>query len=299
MKRLWANWKEFSPFIFSLAVGCVAALIWIGSPGNKQARDFTLTFLGLAVIAMVAQLIQRWARTRVRAAGDGPPAAVSGASLTLANSNVDELLRAEQLQHPETITLPLEIRPSPRNGVAPLWLGFAATVGLVIYTAAKFHVRGQGLWIAGVVAMVLGILVWWFRWRYFSGTFLFVDQQEAGLVPAFGKRKAISRAGIRNIALRLVTYGRSPVKRLVVVGTDGRALLALNGQGFSAADASLFAAALRVPVDASWQPVSPGELAHEIPGAVSGISRHPMVVGAVMVVVFFIGFLLLEPHLHH
>lgn len=299
MKRLWGNWKELSAITFSLAVGCVAALIWIGSPGNKQARDFTFLFFGLAALGVVSQLIRRWATTRIRAAVDGLPPAASAASLTLANSDVDELLRAEQLKHPETITLPLQIRPSPRNGVVPLWFAFVASVGVVIYTAAQFHASGQGVWIAGAVAMVLGILVWWFRWRYFSGTYLFVDQQEAGLVPAFGKRKAISRMGVKSIALRLVTYGRSSTKRLVVVGTDGRALLAVNGEGFSTADAALFAAALQVPVDAGWEPVSPRKLAREIPGAVSGISRHPMLLGAAMVALFLIGFLVLQPHLRH
>jgi hypothetical protein len=153
--------------------------------------------------------------------------------------------------------------------------------------------------VAAVVAIGLGLPVLWLRWRYFSGTYLFVDHQEAGLVPTFGKRKAIPRAGIRNIALRLVTYGRSSIRRLVVVGTDGRALLALNAEGFSEADAALFAAALRVPVDASWEALSPRKLTREIPGAVSGIYRYPMALGVVMVALFSIGFLVLAPHLRH
>jgi hypothetical protein len=61
---------------------------------------------------------------------------------------------------------------------------------------------------------------------------------------------------------------------LILVGKDGRALLAFNAEGFSVADAALFAAAVRVPVDATWLPVTASKLSREIPGAVTPVYRY-------------------------
>lgn len=277
-----SSWKRFGAIVLLLAAGCIAGLLWVASPDDKQYRVLTLTFLGLAAVGIFVEGLKR--RRASRQQSDDATTAALAPALTVANAEVDGLLQAELLRHPETISLPLSIKPNQRNAV-PLWIGFAALAGLALYWVVKFHVSGAGLLITGAVTVGLAMMLLWLRYRYYSRTSLFVDQQEAGLIPAFGRRKAVSRATIQNIALRQVTSGRQSVNWLIVVGGDGRAMLAINGTGFSIADAVLFAAALRVPVDDGWESVTASKLAHEIPGAVSGVYRYATVLGALVGIV--------------
>jgi len=111
-----------------------------------------------------------------------------------------KLMQAEQLAHPETISLPLTIKPNPRNAL-PLWIGLVACAGLAVYPIIQFRLTGAAVLIPVAAAAGLAIATLWFRRRYFSRTSLFVDQREAGLIPAFGRRKAVSSAAIRNRSL--------------------------------------------------------------------------------------------------
>ncbi|HET9846982.1 MAG TPA: hypothetical protein VFR68_00285 [Candidatus Dormibacteraeota bacterium] len=208
------------------------------------------------------------------------------------------MLRAEQLRHPETISLPLTIKPSPRNAV-PLWVGLVALGGLAVYPIIQFHLAGTGLLILAAVLAGVAVLILWFRQRYFSGTSLFVEHREAGMIPAFGRRKAVSTAAIRNVALRQVTYGKGAVQKLILVGKNGRALLAFNAEGFSVDDAGLFAAALRVPVDATWLPVTASKLSREIPGAVTPVYRYAFAASIALAAIIVIVVLVLSPHPGH
>jgi len=79
---------------------------------------------------------------------------------------------------------------------------------------------------------------------------------------------------------------------LILVGNDGRALLAFNAEGFSVADAALYAAALRVPVTAS-------KLRREIPGAVTPVYRYAMAASILLATVLFIVILVLSPRAGH
>jgi len=291
-------WKRFGYIVFPLAVGCISGLLWMGSPGDKEYRLLTFTFLGLAVLGIVFEGLRLRRATGLEQPVDDPTRGASVPTLTPANADVDALLQAEQLRHPGTISLPLTIKPNPRNAL-PLWIGLLAVVGLGVQAVVVFHLSGTGLLITGAVVGGLALLVLWFRHRYFSGTSLFVDQLEVGMVPAFGRRKAVPSTAIRNIALRQVTYGKGAVHKLILVGKDGRALLAISAEGFSVADAALFAAALHVPVDASWEPVTAKKLAQEIPGAVSPVSRYTMVLGAVLAIVLLIVILILSSRPGH
>lgn len=280
MKRIQSSWKRFASVLFLVAPGCIAGLLWLGSPEDKHYRFLTFTLLGSAALAIFFEVfLQRRAAGRQQSR-DAAATGTFAPALTL-TSDMDALVQAEQLRHPETISLPLAIKPNARNAV-PLWIGLSALAGLAIYWVVKVHVRGSGLLITAAVIGVIAALLVLLRRRYYSGTSLFVDQHEAGLIPAFGQRKAVSPATIRNIALRRVRYGKSSVDRLIVVGKDGRALLAVNWVGFSVADATLFAAALRVPVDENWEPVTASKLDREIPGAVSGVDRFATVLGVLV-----------------
>jgi hypothetical protein len=286
MSRMQSSWKRLGSIIFPLALGCIAGLLWVGSPDDKQYRLLTFTFLGLAAVGLFFEALKRRRASRQQQTDDATTGALAPA-LTVANAEVDGLLQAELLRHPETISLPLSIKPNQRNAV-PLWIGLLALVGIAGYWVIKFHVGGAGLLITGAVTGGLAVLLVWFRYRYYSRTSLFVDQQETGLRPAFGRRKAVQRARIRNIALRRVTSGRQSANWLIIVGRDGRAMLPINGAGFSVADAALFAAALRVPVDDDWESVTASKLDHEIPGAVAGVYRYATVLGALVGIVLVV-----------
>jgi hypothetical protein len=296
--RIRSAWKRYGYFLLPLAVGCVTGLVSMGSPADKQYRFLTFLFLGMGVIGIAIELFRLG-----RATGHGQPVddlimGASAPSLTPASTDADVLLRAEQLLYPETIGLPLTIKPSPRNAV-PLWIGLVALGGLAVYPVIQFRLTGAAVLIPAAIAGGLAILTLWFRRRYFSGTSLFVDQREAGMIPAFGRRKAVSTPAIRNVALRQVTYGKGAVRKLILVGKDGRALLAVTAEGFSVADAALFAAALRVPVDATWQPVTASKLRREIPGAVTPVYRYAMAASIVLAALLFIVILVLSPRPGH
>jgi len=291
MRHIQSSWKRFGSIIFLLALGGIAGLLWMGSPADKQYGFLTLTLLGLGALAIFFEVFKQSRAAGQQQSADAAATARFAPGVTLPNADMDSLLQAEQLRHPETISLPLAIKPNARNAV-PLWVGLVALVGFAAYSVVKFRLSGTGLLITGAVACGFAILVLWLRRRYYSGTSLFVDQHEAGLIPAFGRRKAVSPATIRNIALRRVRYGKSSVDRLIVVGKNGRALLAVNWVGFSVADAALFAAALRVPIDENWELVTASKLDREIPGAVSGVDRYATVLGVVVAIALFVAILI-------
>jgi hypothetical protein len=286
MKRIGSAWKRYGYFLLPLAAGCVTGLLWVGSLGIKQYGFLTILFLGMGVIGIARELF---------ALGRGT---ASAPGLVAPSLDVDALLQAEQLAHPETISLPLTIKPNPRN-VLPLWIGLVACAGLAVYPIIQFRLTGAAVLIPVAAAAGVAIATLWFRRRYFSSTSLFVDQREAGLIPPFGRRKAVSSAAIRNIALRRVSYGKGGVNRLIMVGVDGRALLAFTAEGFSVVDAALFAAALRVPVDATWEAVTASKLGREIPGAVTPVYRYAMVGSIALAVVLFVVILVLSPRPGH
>ena len=296
--RIRSAWKRYGYFLFPLAVGCVTGLMWMGSPANKQYGFLTFLFLGMGAIGIAVELFRLGRATGLRQPVDDPTRGASVPDLTATTADADALLQAEQLRHPETISLPLAIKPNPRN-VVPLWMGLVAIAGLTIYPIIQFRLTGPALLIPGAFAGGLAVLTLWFRRRYFSGTSLFVEQREAGIIPAFGRRKAVSTAAIRNVALRDVSYGKGGVHKLILVGNDGRALLAFNAEGFSVADAALYAAALRVPVDATWQPVTASKLRREIPGAVTPVYRYAMAASILLATVLFIVILVLSPRAGH
>ena len=298
MARIRSTWKRYGYVIAPLAAGCVTGLLWMARPGDKQYRLETFVFLGIAALGIIVEVVRLGRATGVRHPVDDLIRGASAPGLTAASADVDALLQAEHLRHPETISLPLTIKPNPRN-VVPLWVGLVALAGLAVYPVMQFHLTGAGLLIPAAVVVGLTILMLWFRRRYFSETLLFVDEREAGMIPAFGRRKAVSSAAIRNIALRQVTYGKSGVQKLIFVGKDGRALVAFSAEGFSVKDAALFAAALRVPVDATWEPVTASKLRREIPGAVTPVYRYAMASSIVLAIVLFIVILVLSPRPGH
>jgi hypothetical protein len=182
----------------------------MSTPAAKQYGLLTLLFLGMGAIGVAVELFRLGRATGLQQPVNDPTSGASTPGLTAASADADALLRAEQLRHPETINLPLTIKPSPRNAV-PLWIGLVALGGLAVYPIIQFHLVGTSLLVLAAVLAGLAMLMLWFRRRYFSGTSLFVEQHEAGMVPAFGRRKAVSTAAIRNVALRQVTYGKGAV----------------------------------------------------------------------------------------
>ncbi len=298
MGRIRLAWKRYGYFLLPLAVGCVTGLLWMDSPANKQYRLLTFLFLGMGAIGIAVELFRLGRATGLRQPVDDPAREASMPGLAASSADADALLQAEQLRHPETISLPLTIKPNPRNAI-PLWIALVAFGGLAVYPVIQFRLTGATLLIPAAIAGGLAILTLWFRRRYFSGTSLFLDQREAGMIPAFGRRKAVSTAAIGNVALRYVSYGSGGVHKLILVGKDGRALLAFKAEGFSVADAALYAGALRVPVDATWQPVSASKLRREIPGAVTPVYRYAMAASIVLAAVLYIVILVLSPRPGH
>jgi hypothetical protein len=62
---------------------------------------------------------------------------------------------------------------------------------------------------------------------------------------------------------------------------------------------SIYAAAVRVPVDATWQPVTASKLRREIPGAVTPVYRYAMAASIVLATLLSIVILILSPRPGH
>jgi hypothetical protein len=180
------------------------------------------------------------------------------------------------LEHRRTVPLPLTIHAGAHNNPYGVW---APGLGGLILMSIAFRLgwRGVALRAAAVGIALLVIIVLLLRQHFLRHAALFVDEEQAGLIRAFGTRKVFHRSEIAKIALRTVVAGRSPIKKLILVGQDGTALLSINSLWYSYADAALFAAALRVPVDQSWDvKTTAARLNAEFPGSETWIAQHAM-----------------------
>jgi len=191
------------------------------------------------------------------------------------------------MEHRRVVPLPLTIHAGAHNNPYGVW---APGLGGLILLSLAFRLgwRGVALVMAAVGIALLVIIVLLLRQHFLRYAALFVDEEQAGLMRAFGSRKVFQRSQIAKIALRTVVAGRSPIKKLILVGQDGTALLSINSLWYSYDDAALFAAALRVPVDPSWDvKTTAAKLNAEFPGSETWIVQHavPLMIGIALVLV--------------
>src|SRR5690348_14228610 len=136
------------------------------------------------------------------------------------------------LEHRPMVPLPLTIHAGARNNPYGVW---APALGGLILLSMAFRLgwRGVALGAAAVGSALLVIVVLLMRRHFLRHAALFVDEVQAGQIRPFGSRRVFHRSQIARIALRTVVAGRSPIKRLILVGQDGNALLSINGMWYS------------------------------------------------------------------
>lgn len=181
-------------------------------------------------------------------------------------------------------TLPLVLRPEARNATGHvIGLGTLALAGLAL-------VARLGTWAPlGLVGLAACLIAYvGLRWLYLHNADLFVDELHVGKRDLFGRTTTFDRTEIRKIVLTMqeatTRYGTRQVRRLFLVGQDGRAWLRLSGAYWSAADVELLSRALRVPVEGSWeQPADIAAVSREIPGSFSWWEAHPVAAAFILV----------------
>jgi hypothetical protein len=189
--------------------------------------------------------------------------------------------RSQPADH--TLTLPLVLRPEAKNARGHvLGLGTLAFAGLVVIIRLR-NWAPLGLAVLGVCLFAYVTL----RWLYLRNADIFVDQLQVGKRGLFGQTTTFDRTAIQRVVLTMqqstTRYGTTQVRRLFLVGQDGRAWLRISGAYWSAADVELLARALRVPVEGSWD--NPADLAAvrgEIPGSFSWLEAHPTATGLIL-----------------
>jgi hypothetical protein len=184
----------------------------------------------------------------------------------------------------QTPTLPLVLRPDPKNAKGhAIGLGTLAFAGLVVITRL-------GNWSLLGLA-VLGLCLFAYvalRWLYLRNADIFVDQLYVGKRGLFGQTTTFDRTAIQSVVLTMQVstnrYGTTQVRRLFLVGQDGRAWMRIGGAYWSAADVELLGRALRVPVKGSWdEPADLAAVRREIPGSFSWLEAHPTAGGLILV----------------
>jgi len=183
----------------------------------------------------------------------------------------------------QTPTLPLVLRPDPKNAKChAIGLGTLAFAGLLVITRL-------GNWSLLGLA-VLGLCLFAYvtlRWLYLRNADIFVDQLYVGKRGLFGQTTTFDRTAIQSVVLTMQLstsrYGTTQIRRLFLVGQDGRAWLRIGGAYWSAADVELLGRALRVPVKGSWdEPADLAAVRREIPGSFSWMEAHPTATGFIL-----------------
>jgi hypothetical protein len=183
----------------------------------------------------------------------------------------------------QTPTLPLVLRPEAKNARGHvIGLGTLAFAGLLVIVRL-------GNW-APLGLAVLGVCLFAYvalRWLYLRNADIFVDQLHVGKRGLFGQTTTFDRTAIQSVVLTMQLstnrYGTTQVRRLFLVGQDGRAWLRIGGAYWSAADVELLGRALRVPVKGSWdEPADLAAVRREIPGSFSWLEAHPTAGGLIL-----------------
>jgi hypothetical protein len=95
----------------------------------------------------------------------------------------------------------------------------------------------------------------------------------------YGRRRVVSRADVARAALVQAILGSSaqtrPVPMLLVLDSQGRCLLHLQGVSIPEPDLKAFAAALGVPVEVTSKEITTADLRASYPGSVSWYASHP------------------------
>jgi len=183
------------------------------------------------------------------------------------------------------VSIPFKLRPDGRIGPPTLKSGakiLLTLVGLVIVLQAfglsrpiaDPRVRGYE-----IGAIFVGIFLV-FRSLYLWSACLAVGPTTLTYTLLPGVSRRIARTGIAGVVLRLVDTSTpfSPMtrsKRLLLVDHDGRCMFRMDAKYFDYPDAYHLAAALHVPIDASWDyPVEREALRSEIPGTIYWPELH-------------------------
>jgi hypothetical protein len=184
----------------------------------------------------------------------------------------------------QPLSLPLELRPEAKNARGHvIGLGTLTFAGLLLVVRLG-NWAPLGLAVFGVCLLAYVTL----RWLYLRNADIFVDQLQVGKRNLFGQTTTFDRSSIQKVVLTMQQsrrrYGTIQVRRIFLVGQDGRAWLRVSGAYWSAADVELLARALRVPVEGSWDaPANLAAVRREIPGSFTWLEAHPTAGGLILV----------------
>ena len=184
----------------------------------------------------------------------------------------------------QSVTLPLVLRPESRNATGHVvGLGTLALAGLAL-------VARLGTWAPlGLAGLAVSLLAYaGLRWLYLHNADIFVDELHVGKRDLFGRTTTFDRTEIQKIVLTMQEatsrYGTRQVRRLFLVGQNGRAWLRLSGAYWSTADVELLSRALRVPVEGSWdRPADIATVSREVPGSFNWWEAHPIASAFILV----------------
>jgi hypothetical protein len=256
--------REYRGHITAVEVGGYAIGTQVDNP-IVQARliGFAAVILGGLGLVLLAGLASR----------------LSTLSLTSPSGSIQPVGQPAE----QTATLPLVLRPDPKNAKGHvIGLGTLAFAGLLL-------IMRLGNWSLLGLA-VLGLCLFAYvtlRWLYLRNADIFVDQLYVGKRGLFGRTTTFDRTAIQRVALTMqqstTRYGTIQVRRLFLVGQDGRAWLRMSGAYWSPADVELLGRALRVPVEGSWdEPADLAAVRREIPGSFSWLEAHPVAGGLIL-----------------
>ena len=183
----------------------------------------------------------------------------------------------------QTLTLPLVLRPEAKNARGHvLGLGTFAFAGLMLIVRL-------GNWAPLGLAVLMVCLFAYVTicWLYLRNADILVDQLQVGKRGLFGQTTTFDRSAIQKVVLTMqnstTRYVTIQLRRIFLVGRDGRAWLRLSGAYWSTADVELLARALRVPVEGSWdEPADLAAVRREIPGSFTWLEAHPTAGGLIL-----------------
>lgn len=186
-------------------------------------------------------------------------------------------------------SLPLTLRPEPSAPSPRWWLSAVSIPVLAFSVGLHLYASKTAAALMALASVGLPIALLLLRQRAANARRLTVDDLGVERTDFLARVVRVPRTAVRRVALRAICLPFSqarPDRRLLLLGKDGRCLLRVSGYSLSYQEASQVAAALRVPIDPSWDRVSTyGTVNWEIPGAASAFEAHPVVLGALTVVV--------------
>jgi hypothetical protein len=186
---------------------------------------------------------------------------------------------APAVPHSVSVALPYTLRPQPAANARPWWI--SRIVAMVMFPMLAFRYRAPNLVVLLTVVLSAGLAVAIvvIHWLYTRNRRLVVDDINVSRFDMWSRPTVVPRTEIQRLALRTIPAGAlsrlADERRLLMVGSDGRARLSIPKYNLSYEQASHLAAILRVPIDSSWdRRAGRRELTREIPDSTTWYERH-------------------------